>query len=208
MPPRKPEIGQEAEAKVPLLGLVLAGGSSTRMGRDKGAIEYDGQPAAARCVELLRGYCEEAFVSVRRDQLDAAPYSELPCIADRFDGFGPIGGVLSAMLARPDAAWLVLACDMPNVNGDTLRALLDGRNPLRAATCFPASDGGPEPLCTVYEPKSAQYLFDRMSAGDGSLRRMLRTGPAEILDAPDGETLLRVNSEVDRAAYVAKAPRR
>ena len=137
---------------VPLYGLVLGGGKSTRMQRDKAKIEYRRVPQVRYAYELLAAACDRAFVSIRADQSDDPVFAGLEQIHDRFTGIGPMGGMLSAMHEHPEAAWLVLGCDLPFVDTATLEHLLANRDPLLQATCYEsAHDGLPEPLCTVYE---------------------------------------------------------
>src|SRR5690606_4800666 len=93
----------------PLYGLVLAGGRSRRMGRDKAALAYqDGVPHVRRTADLLAGVCERVFVSCRADQANGKgdpALASLPDpvgrIPDTFDIGGPLNGILSALAAHP-----------------------------------------------------------------------------------------------------------
>ncbi|MBT6325392.1 MAG: NTP transferase domain-containing protein, partial [Bdellovibrionales bacterium] len=84
---------------------------------------------------------------------------EIEKIEDKFTGFGPTGGIISAMHEYPEAAWLVIACDLPYLNRSTLANLVDQRNGFKLATCYNNPEKNwPEPLCTIYEPKAVDKL--------------------------------------------------
>src|SRR5690606_9884086 len=100
---------------VPLNGLVLAGGRSSRMGMDKGRISYHEKDQRVHTAELLSEMCEEVFISCRADQLDKMPQAILS-VLDTFIGLGPLGAILSAFRSKPDSAWYVLACDIPLID--------------------------------------------------------------------------------------------
>ncbi|MBS0388730.1 MAG: NTP transferase domain-containing protein, partial [Proteobacteria bacterium] len=132
----------------PLHGLLLTGGRSRRMQRDKAALEYAGQTQLARAMALLEPLVERSFVSVRADQLDDRQRASYACIADALPDLGPIGGIHAALHAHPQAAWLVLACDLPFLDAATLQQLIAERDPRRIASAFRSNhDGKPEPLC-------------------------------------------------------------
>jgi len=188
-------------AQTPVYGLVLTGGKSERMGSDKGAIEYHGQTQAARCIELLRPHCDEVFVSLRAEQAGDAAYRAYPQIHDRFLGFGPMGGILSAQKAHPQAAWLVLACDLPFVDAETLESLVSRRNPFKLATAYvSAHDGFPEPLCAVYEPKSIFRLTQFLALGYHCPRKVLINSDTWLLELPEARALDNANTPDERAA--------
>jgi molybdopterin-guanine dinucleotide biosynthesis protein A len=152
-------------ADAALLGLVLGGGKSTRMGRDKASLAYHGKPQIVYAWELLQGLGIEAFVSCRADQADAENFRGLPQIHDRFLGFGPMGGILSALLSRRDAAFLVLACDLPHLDAETLSALIAARDPSKIATAYLGHENLPEPLCAIYEPSAYSALLGFVGQG-------------------------------------------
>ena len=160
-------------SRVPVFGLVLAGGRSRRMKSDKSQLDYHGTPQYEHCARLLGKHCSQVFVSARDEQvLELPPGVER--IDDRFFDFGPIGGILSAMSAHPQAAWLVVACDLPLLSNATLSNLLRKRNPFKSATYFLAHESDlPEPMCAIYEPKMRQFLFDALGRGVLCPRKVL-----------------------------------
>src|SRR5690348_13469845 len=144
-------------AAAPVYGLVLAGGRSTRMQRDKATLEYAGRTQLERAVELITPLVERVFVSVRPDQTGDPLRARFAQIVDSGEVEGPIAGIVAAQSRHPEAAWLVLACDLPLLDQQTLEHLLRSRHPEREATAYRSShDGLPEPLCAIYEPSSRE----------------------------------------------------
>ena len=113
----------------PLFGLVLAGGSSKRMGQDKAALMLEGQSLLDRAAAALAPLVTDVYVSIRQAQQEDALLSAYPLIVDAEGFAGPAAGVLSAHQRYPHAAWLVVACDMPLVNARLLKQLPDAREP-------------------------------------------------------------------------------
>ena len=111
---------------IPLYGLVLAGGSSQRMGQDKAALAYGGRLQLDRAFSLLMPRVARCFVSLREDQKNDSLRAAYPGIVDRMGGIGPAAGLLAAHDLYPDVAWLVLACDLPLLDEATLDALMLG----------------------------------------------------------------------------------
>ena len=140
----------------PLYGLVLCGGKSRRMGRDKALLSFsEGSTQLERTARLLGATCDAVFCSARSEQAEAyAVLGGVPVIPDVFLDAGPLGGLLSAMRSHPHAAWLVVAVDLPRLDLCCLSRLLQEREPLRFATVYRSQDQAfLEPLCAVYEPK-------------------------------------------------------
>jgi molybdopterin-guanine dinucleotide biosynthesis protein A len=175
----------------PLYGLVLAGGKSTRMGQDKGEMEYHGKPHREYMGDLLGGVCEEVFLSVRPDQHLDSTYSLLP---DSFLGLGPLGGLLSAFREKPDAAWLVVACDLPLLDRAAIDALISARNISSTATAFnsPVNEF-PEPLIAIWEPRAYRTALEFLAQGYSCPRKVLINSEVTLIDAQRPETLMNVN---------------
>jgi len=173
-----------------LNGLVLAGGYSSRMGRDKAMLRYHEQNQLDRTAGLLSTFCDKVFVSCRKEQVEALAGSGLPAITDSYLDMGPLGGLLSAQRLAPETAWLLAACDLPFIDDRTLASLHESRNPFRFATAFIADDTGrPEPLLAIYEPKSRRRLLERHAAGNDSLQSFLMNSRV-MLSEPDNPTML------------------
>lgn len=188
----------------PLYGLVLAGGRSSRMQADKAALDYGRKPQLARAFELLAPRVQKAWVSVRADQRDEPLRARYPQVVDGALGGGPIAGIIAAQALHPDAAWLVLACDLPLLDGTTLDRLLAGRDAHRVATAFrSASDGLPEPLCAIYEPASCEAILRHVAAGQLCPRKFLVTHDVALLAAPHPHALDNANTPQDAEALRA-----
>jgi molybdopterin-guanine dinucleotide biosynthesis protein A len=186
----------------PLYGLVLAGGASTRMQRDKAALLDHDRPQLDWTFDLLSEVCERVFVSVRQDQVEDEVRNRFPKIVDRLRDKGPIAGIAAAQAEVPEAAWLVVACDLPFLNRATLDLLIASRDRTRYATAYrSAHDGLPEPLCAIYEPVSRLAIDEYVSSGKHCPRRFLGQADVHLLDQPDPRSLDNVNTvEEHRAA--------
>ena len=181
-----------------MYGLVLAGGESRRMGRDKALLSRNGQSQLRRSMALLERHADRAFVSARPEQAEEPERARFEQIADRYTGIGPLAGIISALEAYPDASWLVLACDLPNVDDRTLEFLLRSRAVDKPFTAFrSSSDGLPEPLCAIYRPESLPVLKDFAAAGIVCPRKILIRSDTLLLDQPDPEALDNVNTPED-----------
>lgn len=191
-------------ADAPLFGLVLAGGASTRMQRDKAAIEYHGQSQLHWTFRLLSHVCAATFVSVRPDQREEPTRAGLPQIVDRLPGIGPIAGISAALQAHPKATWLVVACDLPFLNEQTLRHLIAQRDPHKLATVYRSShDNLPEPLCAIWEPAAREPVLAYIAAGKQCPRKFLINADTTVIDLPDPRALENVNTADEFKATVA-----
>ena len=135
--PEAAGAGESVAGTVRCLGVVLAGGASTRMGTDKAFIEVGGVPMVVRAVQALRaaGAAPTLVVGGDRDRLDALG---LDTVEDRYPGEGPLGGVITALgaLDSHDGALdsrggaldavVTLPCDVVSPDAAAVRRVLDG----------------------------------------------------------------------------------
>lgn len=185
---------QLQQAKPKLNGLVLAGGKSERMGFDKGTVNWHGKEQRYYMADLLSAFCEEVFISCRPDQQKQieSPYLGLP---DTFLDLGPYGAILSAFREKPDEAWLVVACDLPLLTEKSVGYLANQRNVATIATAYQSSfNDFPEPLITIWEPKSYPILLAFLAQGYSCPRKVLINSDIALLNAPDPEELTNVNT--------------
>src|SRR5215470_7998152 len=93
----------------PIYALVLAGGRSTRMQRDKAVLNYHGRTQLEWVVSLLQPYAQRVFVSCRADQANDPVRARFEQIVDSQESLGPIAGIMAAQAKHPSVAWLVVA---------------------------------------------------------------------------------------------------
>jgi molybdopterin-guanine dinucleotide biosynthesis protein A len=144
--------------------IILCGGASRRMGRDKAALDWDGRRAVDRVADLARAVGAQALVAAGADL-------GLPWVADDAAGAGPVGGVLAGARALGSPRLLVLAVDAPTITPEDLAPLLaDGG-------CY---EGLPVPMVL-----DASALPPDAEAG-WPLRRLVERAGLEVLPVPDG----------------------
>lgn len=189
----------------PVHGLVLAGGASRRMGRDKAALEYHGRPQLHWAFERLRSVCATSYVSVRADQRDESARAGLPQVVDLHSDIGPLAGIVAAQARHPEAAWLVLACDLPFLDEATLTRLLEQRDPAADATAYRSNhDELPEPLCAIYEPHTRAELARRAESGPHCPRKFLIQSRTRLIELPIQHALDNVNTPDDLAVALGR----
>ena len=103
---------------------------------------------------------------------------------------------IAALAGFPEAAWLVLACDLPYLDANTLHTLISARREGAVATAYRSShDGLPEPLCAIYEPAARAPLEAHIAAGKNCPRKfLLNAAGVELLDQPNARALDNVNT--------------
>jgi molybdopterin-guanine dinucleotide biosynthesis protein A len=162
---------------------LLAGGKSSRMGRDKALLELSGAPMIQRTADLLAALVAKTTLVISASQSSnpdnatntngTNPYSSfgLPLLVDSWPSFGPLGGIATA-LANAQSKWcLILACDMPFLTKDWLTFLLSQsaqieiEAPKPIDVIIPETTRGLEPLCAIYRSTCAPLLAAALDRG-------------------------------------------
>ncbi len=186
-------------------GVVLAGGASSRMGRDKARIQWQGVAMAERVARALGSCLELVRVVVRPGE---PPPLDLAVIEDDHEIRAPIVGIHAALRACKSSAVLVAACDLPEIDPRVLLALL-AHVPVSGGPEIVAPEGpqGPEPLLAVYRPSLLHRVEKHIRTNDLSLQKLLRSSDTHIVSAaslreidPDLRSLRNVNTPLDLAA--------
>ncbi len=181
-------------------GLVLAGGKSRRMGSDKALLLQNGETQLSRAVALLEAQLDRVFISTTKAQADDAERNQFDQVVDRYDDMGPLAGILSAMDCNADVNWLVLACDLPNIDEATIAFLLENSSSEHPATAYQStSDGLPEPLCAIYRPEAREIIDGFVTAGMNCPRKILINSNTHLLQQPNPTALHNINTPEDLA---------
>ena len=139
-----------------MLGVILCGGKSTRMGSDKGLLKLEAKTWAQTAVDKLATLQIPTTISINKNQYNdyaaVFPPSDLITDNEMLQLRGPLVGTLSTHLRYPDEDIFLLGCDMPLMEPFLLKELLQSyqSDPLADAFVF-TNDGEPEPLCGIYK---------------------------------------------------------
>ncbi len=194
----KPKPNTQIVNQSELFGLILSGGASSRMRQDKGTIDYHGVPQREYLYRLLKEVCDDVFLSIQEKQLDEIP-KRVKTIVDQDKFKGPFNGILSAHAVHKNMAWLVLACDLPFMDSDVLRQLIEQRNPKKCATAFAnPKTGDPEPLACIYEPDGLEKALEFLNDSNyPSPKKFLMNIDISLIHPKDELVLFNANSPSD-----------
>ncbi|GAA5484049.1 NTP transferase domain-containing protein [Haloferula sargassicola] len=183
--------------------LILAGGRSRRMGRDKAGIERpDGIRQLDHLIALARSVTEDVVLSTNDPQL--AP-DGIPTLPDLHPGSGPLAALEAFHAAHPTEPVLLLGCDLFLLDAETVRHLIAGRDPSATATCFTNRiDGRPEPLCAIFEPGSLEHVADVVARQKLCARHFLEALDPAVLELPNPVALDNANTPADLDEAFAK----
>jgi molybdenum cofactor guanylyltransferase len=179
--------------------VLLAGGKSSRMGRDKALIKFEGQPLWRRQLDTLRRLRpEQLFLS------GTLPASEVETIADDVADVGPLAGVAAALQKSSSPLLVVLAIDLPLVTTRFLRSLLHLCSERRGVV--PQSSQRFEPLAAVYPKNCAPLAAAALQSGDFSMQNFVRAAlnqnllTARKIEDDEAALFTNLNTPADLAA--------
>jgi molybdopterin-guanine dinucleotide biosynthesis protein A len=188
-------ILQELMSAAPIKALIMAGGKSVRMGKDKTHIDYHGKPQFAHVYSLCKEMGIEPHVSCRAEQASYFEENGFRTVADRLIDMGPLGGIASAFIQSPNHAWLVIAADIPFIDQEVLVELIKHRSSIHTATAFQSPfDQFPEPLIAIWEPKAFPMIMSFIALGFSCPRKVLIQTGANVIHASQPEKLENVNT--------------
>ncbi len=185
-----------------LVGAVLVGGRSGRMGRDKAGFELGGESLAGRAQRVLAPLVGELLVVGEGADLHRRQGSR--AVGDRVAGGGPLAGLDAALAAADGRPVLLLACDLPAVQPAHLTRLLEARQGREApcAAVVAVEPRGPQPLLAIYEPRCSAVVESRLRGEDRSMVGLLEALEWQPAPLPR-EAFCNVNSPADLGAFAA-----
>jgi len=179
---------------------ILAGGKSTRMGRDKSFVSFQGRPMIEIVRDHVAGLGQELIVITNNPE--PYHYLGLPAFGDVYPDRGPLGGIHSALVNASYPYVLMVACDMPWLNRDLLQRLIDYRE--TADVVVPRWDKFPEPLHAVYSKACLGPIEKRIEADELKIVRFYSDVTVRYVDHeeiiqfdPDGRSFTNINRPGD-----------
>ncbi|HET6387299.1 MAG TPA: molybdenum cofactor guanylyltransferase [Armatimonadota bacterium] len=177
----RPSSAPRAPRLAPAVGVVLAGGASRRMGRDKALLPVDGRPLIHRVVGALQAVFDDVLVVGRPPGwLD---WPGVRCVDDREPGRGPLGGLATAMAEAAGKPIFAAGCDMPFLSPTAISFVLDMLGDYDATV--PLIDGIPQPLHAAYASSCYPIILRHLAEGDLSVRSLIRSLSTHFLAQED-----------------------
>jgi len=178
--------------------LILCGGLSSRMGKSKALLFHENQTLLEKIVNQISGLNLPVFISCRKDQSSDLHFA--PIILDTEEFKGPMSGIKSASLLYPKASWLILTCDMPNINSSVLLQLIECREPhvYDVITFQSEHTNGFEIFPSLWETPSLVHKineYDRPST-------VLKNSRTKTVPIQEAQSLLNINTPDEWASYI------
>lgn len=160
-----------------ITGVVVAGGKSSRMGMDKGAILFGDKYLVQYSIDALKPLCSKLLISTQNEWYAQFGY---PLINDIIKDCGPMGGIYSSLLAAETPYIVALACDLPFINTQILEKLIAN---IHDYDCIVPRIGNKyEPLCAVYSKSMIPSIEQCIHAGYYALRDLIEKSNHLFLD--------------------------
>lgn len=164
-------------SKDKITALILAGGKSSRMGRDKGQILWKNKTFVQHIIDQAAPLCSNTIIAANDPYYTTLGF---PVIQDEMDGEGPLHGLINGMEHSKTELILALSCDQPKLNTEVLSKLLE--NPLTSdLRCFKVGDKI-QPLTALYHSKTAKTLTSQFNQGERSVFRAMQSLSVEYIE--------------------------
>jgi molybdopterin-guanine dinucleotide biosynthesis protein A len=158
-------------------GFVTAGGKSSRMGRDKAWLEFDGATMIARVVAALRPVTESVTIIANSPEYARL---NLPVVADTHIGIGPLEAIRTALANSRQPRVVLAGCDLPFVTPQLFTHLLHAGGDAQAVV--PLDDGGRlEPLCAIYSTAALEAVTELIANGERKVSRLFQRIPTRLV---------------------------
>lgn len=167
-------------------GIILAGGKSSRMGKNKAMIEINGEISIRTLHNLIKPFCSEIIISANNQETYQFLHERI--ITDEIQGIGPIGGILSCLKKSSFRKNLVIACDMPMIPFSLIQLLINHKN--TAEFVVPANGTDEiEPLCAIYDKSVIPVLSEMIAEGNYKIRNLMNYCKTALIQVHNGNNI-------------------
>ncbi len=187
--------------KMETTAIIIAGGSSSRMGQDKDMLPIDGQPMIKHICDQLRRHFNQILISSNNTSKHS--FLDVEVVADKVSGQGPLMGIAAALKASVNDLNFVIACDIPQVNVALMKTMLREAHDYDAVV--PAT--GPsqyEPLFAVYRKSVLPAIEDALSSGNNRIMDALSCCRVKYIDLAGAGRLKNLNTMNDYWEFVRR----
>lgn len=176
--------------KRPVTGIVLCGGRSSRMGRDKAWLDVRGEPLVVRTVRIVSEVAAPVIVAAADGQVLPLLPGEVIVVRDEVAARGPLGGLAAAMSVMTADSAFVTACDMPNLDAGMIGKICADQS----MNCVPVVNGLPQPLAAHYRKAILSVIHRQLESNRFSLKELLTLIPVSWVSGIDPEAFVNLNT--------------
>ncbi len=155
--------------RLELTGIILSGGKSRRMGKEKGTSLLFGKPLIEYAVDVITQICDEIIIGTNTNDYNYLGYQ---VVRDEIKNIGPIGGIYSCLKSSQTTDNIILSCDMPLVSVDLTKYILSEREDFEVVV--PEFKGFPEPLCAFYNKNIIDRLLKNIHSGKFKIQEVIK----------------------------------
>lgn len=177
-----------------LTGIILAGGSSSRMGQEKAFIEFEGRRLIDRSVHVLESICDELIISANSQM---GQYKGWPVVGDEYHQAGPIAGLHAALKSSKNEHHLVIPCDVPKMTPHVFEILLKHRQDEDQAVIAGTPDEYSEPLIGYYHKSALSIIEEQIEMKNFKIHDALDRMKSRIVIFENETLFTNINSPDD-----------
>jgi len=160
---------------------ILAGGRSSRMGRDKALLRFGNRTLLQHALQTAALVAGSTYIVGPKERYAACG----AVIEDIYTGCGPLAGIHAALGATGTELNLILSVDMPRMTAGFLRWLIEQARAASQLIVVPDADGGPQPLCAVYRRSVAGKAEEALRKGDYKIGHLFSQAPTRLISEPE-----------------------
>ncbi|HEY92853.1 MAG TPA: molybdenum cofactor guanylyltransferase [Dehalococcoidia bacterium] len=186
-----------------MTSIVLAGGKSLRLGKSKCLETINGKSLIERVIERVKSVSRRTLIVTSREQIDFPAPCEAEVVVDIYPGKGPLGGIYTGLLASESSHVLAVACDMPLLNIELLRYMIE-LSPGFDAVVPRLGERKVEPLHAIYAKSCLDNMKTRLEHNQLEISRFLNTVHVRYIERPECQkfdpqllTFFNINSQSD-----------
>lgn len=176
-----------------LTGIVLAGGLSTRMGQDKGLLQYKGRTLVEYSIEVMKTLCSEIIISSNNSDYKHFGYQ---LVSDIHQQTGPIGGLYAALSESKTDDTIICPCDMPYITGNIIKQILNEKSHNMAVVAKSKTEKI-YPTLGYYNKSCLPIILQQIEQGNYKMQWLLKKLNAQSVVIDDAKSLLNFNSPED-----------
>lgn len=178
-----------------LKALILIGGESSRMGKEKYLLEFNGKPQYVYLAGLLKNLNLPVYISCNKHQIKEIP-DDYNKIKDLYEGIGPMGGIISAFQSDTHSDWLVLACDLILLDNEAISKLIENNHSSFEIITFQKKGfDKPETTASIYRNNTYSRFKDALENTSFSLQNILRNCKVKTITPLENTKLWNANTQ-------------